>query len=287
MKFRMFASIIAALGVLAVPQIAAAQPKSTWDTILETRKLRLGCAQSEPWCFKDLTGSDAPGAVKSGGVVWRGVSAALGKEIADAMGVELEIVETTWGNGVSGLQSNQYDFMFQLDATPQRALAIDFASPAMWYPVALLAREELKGKSWEDLNDPKYKFGAPTGTSFVDVLKKNVPNATIITFQQSSEVLAAFQAGRVDAAVSTGPLADVSRLRLRMGETVVPTPVEARPTGAGVRKETDPRWRDYLQTAITYYYDTGKTQELYRDFLVFRGLDPKTAVSTRREDWQK
>jgi len=42
--------------------------------------------------------------------------------------VELETVEVTWGTAVSALQANQIDIMFVLDATPERALAIDFPS---------------------------------------------------------------------------------------------------------------------------------------------------------------
>jgi polar amino acid transport system substrate-binding protein len=71
-----------------------------------------------------------------------------------------------------------------------------------------------------------------------------------------------------------------------MGKTIVPQPAVGLSTGGAVRKEQDRRWRDYLQTVVTYFYDTGKTQEFYEQFLAFRGLDPKTAISTRREDWR-
>lgn len=263
---------------------AHAQDQSTWEQIQSTKKLRLGCAQSEPWCFKDVSGNEEPGSVESNGNVYRGVAVSLGKDVADAMGVELEIVDTTWGNAVAGLQANQYDFMFQLDATPQRALSIDFAGPVMWYPVALLVKDDFAPTTWAELSDPKYKLAAPSGTTFVDVIKKNAPDATLSTFQQSNEAIAAFQAGRVDGAASTGPMADVSRLRLKTGKTLVPTPVVARPSSAGIRKESDYRWRDFLQVAVSYSYDTGRTQQLYEDFLSFRGLDPKTAASTRKED---
>lgn len=285
MNIRSMIASLAAIAMVALAGTANAETKSTWERIQETKKVRLGCAQSEPWCFKDVTGSDAPGAVKSGDTVWRGVSAALGKSIADAMGVELEIVETTWGNAVAGLQADQYDFMFVLDATPERALSIDFVGPMLWYPVALLVDEDFAPTTWAEMNDPKYSFGAPTGTTFVKALEKYVPNSNIVTFQQSSEVIAAYQAGRINGVTGTGPNADVARLRLGRGKTLVPTPAVGLSTGAGVRKEADHRWRDYLQVAVDYYYQTGVTQDHYRNFLAFRGLDPDTAVSTRREDW--
>ncbi|MFT4150393.1 MAG: transporter substrate-binding domain-containing protein [Paracoccaceae bacterium] len=275
---------LAAVTLSLLPAAATqAQEKSTWDQIFETKTLRLGCAQSEPWCFKDASGEEGPGAYKSGDTVWRGVSVQLGKSIADAMGVKLEVVETTWGNAVAGLQANQFDFMFVLDATPERALAIDFAGPILWYPVALLVPEDFKPTTWAEMNDPQYTFGAVTGTTFVRALEKYTPKANIVTFQQSSEVIAAFQAGRIMGSTGTGPNADVARTRLGVGKTLVPTPVQAYSTGAGIRKEADKRWRDYLQVAVTYYYDNGTTDGFYRDFLAWRGLDPETAVSTRRE----
>jgi polar amino acid transport system substrate-binding protein len=278
-------ALLAAVLSMAVSAVSA-ETTSSWEQILGSKKLRLGCPLGEPWCFKDLTNSDKPGAVRSGGVVWRGVSVNLAKSIADAMGVELEIVETTWGNAVAALQSNQFDFMFILDATPERAMAVDFFGPVLWYPVALLVKDDFAPTTWAAMNDPKYKFGAPLGTTFVSALQKYVPKATVSTFQATNDVIAAFQAGRIDGVTGTGPNADVTRLRLNMGKTIVPTPAVALSTGGAVRKEQDRRWRDYLQTVVTYYYETGKTQEIYEQFLAYRGLDPKTAISTRREDWR-
>lgn len=286
MKLKWLATgLLAAFCSMAVSAVSA-QTASTWDQIMGAKKLRIGCASAEPWCFKDVTGSDKPGAVKSGDTVWRGVSVNLGKAIADAMGVELEVVETTWGNAVAALQANQFDFMFVLDATPQRALAVDFVGPMLWYPVALLVKEDFKPTTWEEMNDPKYQFGAPIGTTFVGALQKYVPKAQIRTFQATNDVIAAFQAGRIDGVTGTGPNADVARLRLNMGKTIVPKPAVALSTGGAVRKEQDRRWRDYLQTVVAYFYETGKTQEFYEQFLAYRGLDPKTAISTRREDWK-
>src|SRR5260370_739250 len=104
----------------------AQQGKSTWEVITGTKKLRLGAAISEPFAFKDLEGSDKPGAVKVGNSVWRGLSVNCGKELADALGAEMEVVETTYGNAVIGLQSDTFDLIFALDGTVKRAVALDF-----------------------------------------------------------------------------------------------------------------------------------------------------------------
>ena len=261
----------------------AQAPQSTWEQIQKTKKLRLGVAPTEPWYFKDTTGKEGPGAVKSGDAVWRGVGTMLAKEIADALGVELVVVETTWGNAVAGLQANQFDLMFMLDPTPVRAMAIDFAGPVLWYPFGLIVKDELAGKSWAELNDPKYKLGGVTGSSTAAAMVRMAPNATVSYFPSHGELLAAYQSGRIDGAMTTEPTADLTRVKINMGKTLVPTPVVAMPTGAGIRIETDARWRNYLNTVTQFLYHTGKSQELYEQFLTFRGLDAKdvTPITAR------
>jgi len=272
---------------LATPAVAqTAATASTWDQIMSTKKLRVGAAILEPWYFKDTTGSDAPGKVLSGDQVWRGICPALADETAKAMGVELEIVETTWGNAVAGLQSNQFDCMFMLDATPQRALSVDFVpSPMLYYPMGLIANDTVKITQWEELNDPKYRVGVALGTNSDQYLSEIAPKATISRFQNSGEIFAAFQSGRTDAGVVSAVASDLAKARLKMGNVIVPKPVVAVPGAIAVRKDADSRWLNYLNVVASYYYSTGKTQKFYEDFLKFRGIDPTTAVPVQRERW--
>src|ERR1700722_16009425 len=112
------ASVVAGSGLMLASNAAQAQTaaaSSTWEQIQKTKKLRVGAALSEPWYYRDTDNSSAPGGVKVGDTLWRGIGPNLGKLFADAMGVELEMVETTWGTAVAGLQANQFDTMFILD----------------------------------------------------------------------------------------------------------------------------------------------------------------------------
>ncbi len=255
---------------------------------METKTLRLGAAISEPWYFKDGSGTEDAGTVKVGSDVWRGVAPLLAKQIADAMGVKLQIVETTWANAVAGLQSNQFDFMFILDPTPQRALSIDFSTaPVLWYPLALLAKADLKATTWAELDDPKVRVGVALGTSQDQYISRVIPKATITRFQDNGAVIAAFQANRVDAGCLTAPTADIARGRLKTGQTLLPKPVNAVSAGAALRQENDVRWRNYLTTVVGYYYNTGKTQEIYDQYMKWRGLDPALATPIVKENWPR
>ena len=268
---------------MSTPVFAQSSGKSTWDRIQSTKVLRVGAAILEPWYFKDTSNSDAPGKVVVDGTTWRGICPAMANEVAKAMGVKLEIVETTWGNAVAGLQADQFDAMFMLDATPQRALSVDFvATPMLWYPIAILANDKISIKNWPELNNPKYRLGVALGTNTDEYLSDVAPNASISRFQNSGEIFAAFQSGRTDAGVVSAVAADLARARMKMGKTTVPKPTFDVPGAIAVRKETDQRWINYLNVIAGYYYNSGKTQKFYEQFLSFRGVDPKTAVPVQR-----
>ena len=179
---------------------AAQQSKSTWDVVTGTKKLRLGAAISEPFAFKDLEGSDKPGAVKVGNSAWRGVSISCAKELADALGAEMEVVETTYGNAVIGLQSDKFDLIFALDGTVKRAVVLDFVpQPLFMYGTAVLAHTGADIATWQAINDKKLKIGVPVGTTMESEITRRAPAAELTQFPNINDMIAAFQSRRVEA----------------------------------------------------------------------------------------
>lgn len=253
---------------------AVAQDKSTWQRVLETKVMRLGAPISEPWYFKDPTNSDKPGAVKIGDTTWRGVGPVIAKELADGLGVELQIVETTWGNAIAGLQANQFDMMIGLDASPKRAAAIDFVpAPLFWYGTALAARPNVDIDTWKGIDDSKLKIGVPVGTSMELEIVKRAPNAQLSRFQNFNEMIAAFQSGRVDAITGSLTSATLASGRLPGTRVKMPQPAAIYPAGTGIRQEVDQRWKSYLATSIQYLANNGVVQQALSDVYTFRGID--------------
>lgn len=265
---------------------AQEQVEDTWDLVMRTKKLRLGAANTEPWYFKDVSGSSAPGAIESNGSVWRGVGPALGKQLADALGVSLEIVETTFGTATAALQANQFDFMLMLDGTPTRALAIDFLPIAVaWFPNVILTRDDVTATTWKEFDDPKFRIAVVLGSAQDQFVSSASPNATFSRLQGAPEALAAFQSGRVDGVCLVGPEADLARAKLQMGKVVVPKPAYPYPASAGFRYDANDRFKSFLTTSIAYMYYSGAVQQAFEQFLSFRGIDPHTATSIMRESW--
>jgi len=253
---------------------ARAQAGGTLAAIKQRGTLRVGVTQAPPWYSKDL---------KSG--EWTsGVGVSLGRAMAASLGVRFEPVEVTWGTAIAALQGNKIDLMSMMDATPERAQAVDFpATPLLYYSLAVLAKDDLPVKAWADLNKDTVKIAVPQASSMDKFVSENVAKAAIQRFPGNAEAIAAFQAGRVDAVCLFHPPLLVARQRLGAGKIVVPTPVQSQPSSVAVRKEDDKAFVQWVDQAIAGHYKSGQTQKWYEEFLVGFGLDPKAVPPVMKE----
>ncbi len=266
-------SMTAAPLALALP-MAVAQAGGTLAQIKQRGSLRVGVTQAPPWYSKDP---------KSG--EWSsGLGVSMGRAMAQSLGVKFEPVEVTWGTAVAALQGNKIDIMFMMDATPERAQAVDFpASPLLFYSLAVLARDDLPVKAWADLNQPSVRIAVPQASSMDKFLSENVAKATIQRFPGNAEAIAAFQAGRADAVCLFHPPLLAARQKLGTGKIVVPTPALSQPSSAAMRKDDDKAFVAWVDKAIAGYYGSGQTQKWYEEFLTGFGLDPKAAPPVMKE----
>ena len=285
-----FATIAAFVcGMASVSGAAAAQDApSTWQRIMTTKTLRVGFPLGEPLAFKDITGSSAPGAVKFGDDTWRGIGPVLGKMIADAMGVKIELVESTDAGSIAGLQSNLIDAFLPVEGTPERAKGADFV-PAniMWSAMTYYSRTADAPSTWDALNDPKYKIGVVLGAHTDFFAKAHLAKATISRFPDPPAQIAALQSGRVDGIVLVGTVATAAYGKLKIGKLVTPTPVDVTTNTVAIRQEADQRWHNYLTTAVGWFYSSGTIEKIFDDFLAYRGIDPKDVLPVMRERWPK
>jgi polar amino acid transport system substrate-binding protein len=279
MSRRMFGRLFVtvALGTLVTGASHAQQSASTWQQIKQRGELRIGVTPGEPWFFKDPASGQ-----------WSGIGHRMGQQIAKDLGVKLVPVETTWGNSIAAIQANQIDVMFVLDPTEERKKAIDFPDqPFFWYAQGVLVRDGLQAKNWEELDRAEVKIAVTLGTAPDRDLTKRLSKAKIERFQNMDEAIAAFYSGRVDGAAFYHPALVMQQARVKKGSVVIPQPVVALSTSAGIRREDDKTFRDFLGNAFDKYYKSGETQKFYEDFLASRGVDPKKAPPIIKEQWGK
>lgn len=263
----------AALGfaAAALPPLAAQA-----GTLEETNKrgtFRVGVTQAPPWFSKDpKTGQ------------WSsGLGISMGKAMADALGAKLETVEVSWGNAIAALQSDKIDIMFMLDATPERKQAVDFPeSPLLYYSLAVLARDDLPAKTWEDLNKPGVRIAVPQASSMDRFVSEHAAKADLQRFPDNAAAIAAFQSGRVDAVCLFHPPLLAARQRLGKGKIVVPTPAQSQASSAAIRKN-DAEFVAWVDKELAAFYKSGQTQKWYEAALSDFGLDPALAPPVMKE----
>jgi polar amino acid transport system substrate-binding protein len=245
-------------------------------TIEETKKrgtFRVGVTQAPPWFSKDpKTGQ------------WSsGLGVSMGKAMADALGAKLETVEVSWGNAIAALQSDKIDIMFMLDATPERKQAVDFPeSPLLYYSLAVLARDDLPAKTWEDLNKPGVRIAVPQASSMDRFVSEHAAKADLQRFPDNAAAIAAFQSGRVDAVCLFHPPLLAARQRLGKGKIVVPTPAQSQASSAAIRKN-DAEFVAWVDKQLAGFYKSGQTQKWYEAALSDFGLDPALAPPVMKE----
>ena len=265
------------LMMLAVSAAHAQEYNSTWEQVIGTGVLRAGCIPGEPWGYKDPKTGE-----------WSGFGPDIAKLLAEELKVKMECVETAWSGAGPGLQANQFDLVAGLDATPQRAMAIDFSThPMVYYGVAVLARRDHQFESWEDLNNSDVIVSVPLGTSNDRAASDRLPKATFIRPKTGAEAIATWISKRSHLVVGSSTwLAFQNRALDNIGKVVVPSPASFSSADVGLRKEADKRWRDWVSVAIAYYYNRGHTQKVYDDFLTSRGMDPAEAPPILKEHYK-
>lgn len=267
----LIACAIGSAGLLAIPFVARAE--GTLDEVKKRGSLRVGVTQAPPWYSKD---------VKTG--QWSsGLGVFMGQAMAKSLGVKFEPVEVSWGNAIAALQGDKIDLMFVLDATAERKKAVDFpVAPLLYYSLAVLARDDLPVKTWDDLNKKGLRLSCAQATTIDSFLTAHTPNADIQRFPGNVEAIAAFQAGRVDAVAMFHPPLLAARQKLGKGKLIVPTPAQSVPSSVAVRKG-DTAFVAWVDKAISGYYKTGQSEKWYEQSLADFGLDPKAVPPIMKE----
>jgi polar amino acid transport system substrate-binding protein len=232
----------------ASPAQAQTAAQSTFDRIMSTKKLRVGAvAAGAPWWVKD----QATG--QWGGQFWD-ISSALAAD----MEVQLELVETSWGNAILDLQANKTDIMFGLNPTPKRALAVDFSGPVYNSGLVVIGKPGFEPKKWVDMNKPEVKISVDVGSAHDQIASRLCPQAQIVRFKSIDEATLALRSGRVDAQCIfwQGAVRAVKR-DSAIGKVIVPQPLFGSTSNAAVRREADKTWRDFVNTWIVYAQGLG------------------------------
>lgn len=124
-------------------------------------------------------------------------------DLADALGLKLDIQNLDFNGLIPGLQSKKFDMVsVGLNATPERQKVVDFSNPYVPYVQVLAVRAD-------DTTDPMIgswnKAGvtitALQGSSAESLVKSTFPNATLSSFPDQNAALLEVASGRANASI--------------------------------------------------------------------------------------
>jgi polar amino acid transport system substrate-binding protein len=236
---------------------AAAQGDAFLKKMMETKTVRVGAIEAFPYYKKDLaTGK------------WEGIMPDLCDLMFGSIGVKVEYVTTDWGTAAAGLQSNKFDLVGGLNATPKRALALAFSTAIAPSNVSVLtyATDTEKFRTWARLNDPSVKIAAVDGASTTVVGQKFLPKATWTLVKSNDAMVLQLESHRVDVILSNEPTLTLLKKTRGKGTLILPEPVRAQPINFGLRKD-DPDLKDWLDVALNYYKESGDVQGIWNKYL--------------------
>jgi polar amino acid transport system substrate-binding protein len=253
--------------VIGATSARAAEPGSTWDRIMGSRKLVTCVVPAyQPYSWKDKDGA------------WQGFAVTMAKDVAKDLHITPEFVETSFATVVLDLQSGKCDDFFGFNATPERALAIDFAGPLYILGFGALDRKGWKapGDHWADLNDPATRVCYAIGNSSEQQIRRFAPKSTQVALPNSNDCVLALIAGRADRYID-GIMASLGALHKnpQLGPVHIMTPSYALPSYAGMRLDGDGRFQKFVQRWSEYNRANGNVTQWLEDSIGSIGITPQ------------
>ncbi|MBE0578580.1 transporter substrate-binding domain-containing protein [Devosia sp.] len=250
---RLLTTILAAasvaMGLAAAPAVAQ---QSTIDQIKERGVLRVPAILNEdPYFNKDPRTGE-----------WRGFVIDMASDIATTLGVELEVVESTWANSILDVQSGKADIALALTALPARALSIAFSSPTYYNSFVIVSpKPELASATWASLNDPSITLAVDLGSAQDLITQQYLPKANVLRFKTRDEAILAVASGKADAIVNTvlNSVVMVKR-NAALGQVYVPEPVLSSPSVIGINYNADEQFKSFISAWADYNRRVGNNQ---------------------------
>ena len=157
-------------------------------------------------------GDDSNGAVpiKDSKDYANGYDVMMAKKIAEALGMDLEIVKSDWDSLVPAVQSGTVDCVIAGQSiTAERLQSVDFSDPYYYASVVAVTKKDSKYAEAKGVQD----LAGATVTSQLNTIWYNnclpqIPDANILAAQESAPaMLMALESGKVDLVVTDQPTA--------------------------------------------------------------------------------
>ncbi len=171
--------------------------ESMIDKVIRKGSIKIGMSTFVPWAMKD----------KNGELI--GFEIDVAKRLAEDMGVKAEFVPTQWSGIIPALITGKFDIIVGgMGITPKRNLKVNFSIPYDHTGMSLVAHREIATgfESLDDFNSPDVTVVARMGSTSASAIKKYIPKAKLLQFDDESQAVQELLNGNAYAFVSSAPL---------------------------------------------------------------------------------
>jgi cyclohexadienyl dehydratase len=158
-----------------------------------------------------MTGDYPPFSLRSAEGQMSGADVTMAKELAKALGVELEIVPTTWRTIQADLQADRYDVvMGGVTVTPVRAAVGDFSLPVLHDGKRPIVRcpDRYRYVSIPSIDRPEVRVIFNPGGTNERFAKTHLRHAILEDHSDNRTIFDALAAGRADVMITDGAEVD-------------------------------------------------------------------------------
>ncbi len=231
------------------------QKASTLEKIIQRGTLRVGLeAGYMPFEMTD----------KKGKIV--GFDVDMVTEMAKAMGVKLELVNTAWDGIIPALLSDKFDIIASgMTVNQERNLKINFANPYIIVGQTALVNKKSadKIKSWKDLNNPDYTITSKLGTTGEQAVKRLFPKANYKSYETETEAMLEVMNGKADVSVYDLPMCAIFYAERGMDTMVfLDEPFTYEPLGWAINKG-DADFLNWLNNFLIQMKNDGRYDKIY------------------------
>lgn len=234
--------------------------ESTLNTILKKKKLMVGMdiadIRYQPFEMKN----------EKGEIV--GFDVDFAKMMADELGANLEIVQTSWDGIIPALINGKFDIIISgMVITTERNKAINFSRPYLLSGKCLLINIDYAGRisTYYDLNRQDIVVAA----TFYDdmILDRYIPNARIFRFETDENAVLEVVEGRAHAYVADKARVAIFAKRYPNSTRALMAPFTYEPIAVGMRKG-DPDLLNWINNFIEIINGDGRLAMLEQKWMV-------------------
>lgn len=253
---------ILALGIFSLASVAAPSSANTLESIQQRGKIIIGVDIAAPpygMIDKDAkqTGFDIDAA----------------HSLAKDLGVALEVVPVTGPTRVQFLLTNKVDaIMASFSITPERKKVIDFSEPYAVVPIVVGGPKAANVKSAKDLAGKAIAVTrGTTQDQAVTRSTKDVPNVTIVRYEDDSTTATAVLTGQQDYLFAASSVLPVIHERDPKRDIEYKYTAVSFPMGVGLR-QNDAQLKEKVNQWVEKNLKNGSLNEMYKKYFFGQSL---------------